>query len=145
MDPHTRWPEAISIKLLSAKTACEALEIFSSVVARCLASYGLVGRWNRVLKDNLHHVIRETPNNWDKQLPYLLFACREMPNSPTDVSPFKLLYVRYARGPLAILKSHGQEKGIYRQLVAQSAADYLQTITICTEKVAEQAVLTAAH
>ncbi|GIY33397.1 reverse transcriptase [Caerostris darwini] len=115
------------------------------IVGGCLASYRLVGRWNRVLKDNLHHVIRETPSNWDKQLPYLLFACREMPNSPTDVSPFKLLYGRYARGPLAILKSHGQEKCIYRQLVAQSAADYLQTIKICNEKVAEQAVLTTAH
>ncbi|GFY05494.1 transposon Ty3-I Gag-Pol polyprotein [Trichonephila clavipes] len=69
------------------------------------ASNGLVERWNKVLKDMIHHVIREDPRSWDRQLPFLLFSYREVPNTTTGVSPFRLLYGREARGPLAILKS----------------------------------------
>ncbi|GFW63047.1 transposon Ty3-I Gag-Pol polyprotein [Trichonephila clavipes] len=53
----------------------------------------------------IHHVIREDPRSWDRQLPFLLFAYREVPNTTTGVSPFRLLYGREARGPLAIFKS----------------------------------------
>ncbi|GFT20308.1 transposon Ty3-I Gag-Pol polyprotein [Trichonephila clavipes] len=52
------------------------------------ASNGLVERWNKVLKDMIHHVIREDPRSWDRQLPFLLFAYREVPNITTGVSPF---------------------------------------------------------
>ncbi|GFX21296.1 transposon Ty3-G Gag-Pol polyprotein [Trichonephila clavipes] len=69
------------------------------------ASNGQVERWNKVLKDMIHHVIREYQRSWDRQLPFLLFAYREVPNTTTGVSPFRLLYGREARGPLAILKS----------------------------------------
>ncbi|GFT86948.1 integrase catalytic domain-containing protein [Trichonephila clavipes] len=58
------------------------------------ASNGLVERWNKVLKDMIHHVIREDPRSWDRQLPFLLFAYREVPNTTTGVSPFRLLYGR---------------------------------------------------
>ncbi|GFS64106.1 retrovirus-related Pol polyprotein from transposon 17.6 [Trichonephila clavipes] len=139
MDQHTRWPEAVPLRSLKAKTACDSLlQIFPrtgipSIIASdqgtnfksaltqefkkrigssprfsCPgypASNGLVERWNKVLKDMIHHVIREDPRSWDRQLPFLLFAYREVPNTTTGVSPFRLLYGREARGPLAILKS----------------------------------------
>ena len=41
---------------------------------------------------------------WDKKIPYLLFAYREVPQASTGFSPFKLLYGRDLRGPLDILK-----------------------------------------
>ena len=42
--------------------------------------------------------------DWDKLVPYLLFAYREVPQTSTGFSPFELLYGRNVRGPLAILK-----------------------------------------
>ena len=41
---------------------------------------------------------------WDKKIPYLLFAYREVPQASTGFSPFELLYGRDVRGPLDILK-----------------------------------------
>ncbi|GFV89133.1 hypothetical protein TNCV_4913321 [Trichonephila clavipes] len=104
MDQHTRWPEALPLRSLTAKNACDSLlQIFSrtgipSIIASdqgtnfksaltqeftkrigssprfsCPgypASNGLVERWNKVLKDMIHHVIREDPRSWDRQLPF---------------------------------------------------------------------------
>ncbi|GFW89274.1 transposon Ty3-I Gag-Pol polyprotein [Trichonephila clavipes] len=97
MDQHTRWPEAVPLRSLTAKTACDSLlQIFSrteipSIIASdqdtnfksaltqeftkmigsisrfsCpgyTASNGLVERWNKVLKDMIHHVIHEDPRS----------------------------------------------------------------------------------
>ncbi|GFR18588.1 transposon Ty3-I Gag-Pol polyprotein [Trichonephila clavata] len=93
----------------------------------------------------LHHVIREDPRNWDRQLPFLLFAYREVPNTTTGVSPFRLLYGREARGPLAILKSSWAGEIHLPTNISQSAADYLQEMKIKMEKAAESASLTAAQ
>ncbi|GBN31917.1 Transposon Ty3-G Gag-Pol polyprotein [Araneus ventricosus] len=73
-------------------------------------SNGLVERWNRVFKQMLHHVIRSDPTDWDKHIPYLLFAYREVPNCTTGISPFRLMYGREARGPLSVLKSSWSER-----------------------------------
>ena len=43
--------------------------------------------------------------NWDKWLPYLLFAYREVPQSSTGFSTFELLYGRQVRGTLDLLKA----------------------------------------
>ncbi|GFV96180.1 retrovirus-related Pol polyprotein from transposon 412 [Trichonephila clavipes] len=179
MDQHTRWPEALPLRSLTAKNACDSLlQIFSrtgipSVIASdqgtnfksaltqeftkmigssprfsCPgypASNGLVERWNKVLKDMIHHVIREDPRSWDRQLPFLLFAYREVPNTTTGVSSFRLLYGREARGPLAILKSSWAGEIHLPTNISQSAADYLQEMKINMEKAAESASLTAAQ
>ncbi|GFW03878.1 hypothetical protein TNCV_2049941 [Trichonephila clavipes] len=108
------------------------------------ASNGLVERWNKVLKDMIHHVIREDPRSWDRQLPFL-FAYREVPNTTTGVSPFRLLYGREARGPLAILKSSWAGEIHLPTNISQSAADYFQEMKINMEKAAESASLTAAQ
>ena len=42
--------------------------------------------------------------DWDKVLPYLLFAYREVPQASTGFSPFELVYGRPVRGPLDVLK-----------------------------------------
>ncbi|GFY35615.1 transposon Ty3-I Gag-Pol polyprotein [Trichonephila clavipes] len=110
MDQHTRWPEAVPLRSLTTKIACDSLlQIFSRTgIPRIIASdqgtnfrsvltqeftkkigssprfsypgysasNGLVERWNNVLKDMIHHVIREDPRSWDRQLPFLLFAYR---------------------------------------------------------------------
>ncbi|GFT65282.1 retrovirus-related Pol polyprotein from transposon opus [Trichonephila clavipes] len=179
MDQHTRWPEAVPLRSLTAKTACDSLlQIFSrtgipSIIASdqgtnfksaltqeftkmigssprfsCpgySARNGLVERWNKVLKDMIHHVIREDPRSCDRQLPFLLFAYREVPNTTTGVSPFRLLYGRETRGPLAILKSSWAGEIHLPTNISQSAADYLQEMKINMERAAESASLTAAQ
>ncbi|GFY56145.1 hypothetical protein TNIN_160951, partial [Trichonephila inaurata madagascariensis] len=83
---------------------------------------------------------------WDLELPFLLFAYREVPNTTTGVSPFRLLYGREARGPLlAILKSSWAGEIHLPTNISQSAADYLQEMKIKMEKAAESASLTAAQ
>ena len=42
--------------------------------------------------------------DWDRLIPYLLFAYREVPQASTGISPFELLYGRSVRGPLDVLK-----------------------------------------
>ena len=43
-------------------------------------------------------------DNWDKYLPYVLFAYREVPCQSTGYSPFELLYGRSIRGPFSLIK-----------------------------------------
>ena len=65
---------------------------------------GLVERFNKTLKSMLRKYATESGKDWDKLLPYLLFAYREVPQASTGFSPFELLYGRPVRGPLDILK-----------------------------------------
>ena len=46
----------------------------------------------------------EYPKDWDKYLPALLFAVREVPQESLGFSPFELLYGRNVSGPMAILR-----------------------------------------
>ena len=65
---------------------------------------GLVERFNKTLKSMLRKTAVEEGKDWDKVIPYLLFAYREVPQASTGFSPFELLYGRSVRGPLDVLK-----------------------------------------
>ncbi|XP_050046366.1 uncharacterized protein [Dermacentor andersoni] len=65
---------------------------------------GLVERFNGTLKRALGRMCQERPKCWDRYLGPLLFAYREVPQSSIGYSPFELLYGRYVRGPMAVLK-----------------------------------------
>ena len=65
---------------------------------------GLVERFNGTLKAMLKKTAAEEGKDWDRLLPYLLFAYREVPQASTGFSPFELVYGRNVRGPLDILK-----------------------------------------
>ena len=65
---------------------------------------GLVERFNKTLKALLRRLIEKEGRDWDKLLPYVLFAYREVPQTSTGFSPFELLYGRDVRGPLDVLK-----------------------------------------
>ena len=70
---------------------------------------GLVERFNQTLKAMLRKTATDEGKDWDKLLPYLLFAYREVPQASTGFSPFELLYGWQVRGPLDILKESWQE------------------------------------
>ena len=62
---------------------------------------GVVERFNQTLKSMLRKTAAEEGKDWDKMIPFLLFAYREVPQESTG---FKLLYGRDVRGPLDVLK-----------------------------------------
>ena len=67
---------------------------------------GLVERFHATMKQKqmLRRMCAERPKDWDKHLPALLFAIREVPQESLGFSPFELLYERSVRGPMAILR-----------------------------------------
>jgi len=65
----------------------------------------LVERFNGSLKKMLRHIVTsDNPREWDRKLPYLLWAYRELPNATTGLSPYQLVYGRASRGPLSVMK-----------------------------------------
>ena len=65
---------------------------------------GLVERFNQTLKLLLRKTATIEGQDWDKLLPYLLFAYREVPQASTGFSPFELLYGKPVRGPLDVIR-----------------------------------------
>ena len=65
---------------------------------------GLVERFNQTLKSMLRRTAAGDGKDWDKYIPYLLFAYREVPQASTGFSPFELVYGRSVRGPLDVLR-----------------------------------------
>ena len=65
---------------------------------------GLVEKFNQTLKSMLRKCAREGGKDWDKMVPFLLFAYREVPQESTGFSPFELLYGRDVRGPLDVMR-----------------------------------------
>ena len=64
----------------------------------------LVERSHVTLKQTLRRMCAEHPKDWDRYLPALLFAVREVPQESLGFSPFELLYGRNVRGPMAIFR-----------------------------------------
>ncbi|XP_070206184.1 uncharacterized protein [Littorina saxatilis] len=73
---------------------------------------GLVERYNGTLKTMLRKLAQEKPKQWDRYIPALLFAYREVPQESLGFSPFELLYGRTVRGP-----SHKHAKVFNRKTV----------------------------
>ena len=65
---------------------------------------GLVERHNEMVKTTLKRLSTDRPRDWDRYLPALLFAMREIPCSSLGFSPFELLYGRHVRGPMEVLR-----------------------------------------
>ena len=62
---------------------------------------GLVEKCNGTLKSMLKRMTHERPGDWDRYIPALLFAYREVPQESLK---FELLYGRTVRGPMSILR-----------------------------------------
>ncbi|KAL1418352.1 hypothetical protein MTO96_005728 [Rhipicephalus appendiculatus] len=100
-------------------------------------SNGSVERWNRVFKNMLFHVIRQDGRNWDKFIPFLLWAYREVPHDTTGVSPFRMLYGRDPVGPLAILKTSWTGERQIPSKLADAPAEYLRELKTQLELAAD--------
>lgn len=64
----------------------------------------LVEKFNGTLKMMLKRMCAERPNDWDRYVPALLFAYREVPQESLGFAQFELLYGRTVTGPVQILR-----------------------------------------
>lgn len=173
VDLHTRWPEVVCLRSLTAKAACGALlQIFSQhgvpeticsdqgtnftskltqeMLQRLGAtprfstpdhpqSNGLVERWNGTFKRMLSHIVSEHGREWDRMIPFLLWAYREVPHATTGRSPFELMYGRVPNRPLSILKRTWSGDWEVPESLGMPAAEYLAKLRSSLEEASEGA------
>ena len=65
---------------------------------------GMVERYTATLKARLKKYADKFPNEWNKAIPYVLFACRSVIHQSTSFIPFEIIFGRQLRGSLDILK-----------------------------------------
>ena len=85
---------------------------------------GLVERFNKTLKSMLRKAAISEGKDWDKMVPYLLFAYREVEQVSSGFSPFELVYGWPVRGPLDVLKEPWETK----EDTEESVVSYVLTI-----------------
>ena len=66
---------------------------------------GACERFNGTMKTMLRALVDQFPDSWDRALPWVLFAYREVPVETLGCSPFDLLFGRSAVGPLSLMKN----------------------------------------
>ncbi|XP_066969245.1 uncharacterized protein [Macrobrachium rosenbergii] len=101
-------------KVFKGKCAELAIQHITSVPYHP-ESQGVVERFHQTLKFILKKYCYEQGEDWDKGLPFALFAIRNHPNSSTGVAPFELIFGHKVRGPLEIfheLLEFGRKKDL---------------------------------
>jgi len=91
-------------------------------------AFGMVERFNQTYKNMLAHVVQQHQRKWHKFVPFMVWALREVPNATTGVSPFKLVYGRVPRGPLAILKESWAGEREVPSTLSQPVEEYLRDL-----------------
>ena len=106
---------------------------------------GLVEKFNGTLKNMLRKLVIEQPKTWDKVIPALLFAYREVPQESTGFSPFEMLYGRTVKGPMSILRQTWTEEKPDSEL--QTTVEYVYNLRNRIEetcKIAKENVMKAS-
>ena len=67
-------------------------------------SQGALERYHQTLKSMLRKFCEETGQEWDKGVPFLLFATGEVPTESLGFSPHELIFGHHVRGPLMLVK-----------------------------------------
>lgn len=126
-DQGTQFTAAVTQQLWQS---CGIKPLFSSPYHP--QTNGLCERFNGTLKQMLKAFTDSCPR-WERFLPHLLFAYREVPQASTGFSPFELLYGRKVRGPLDLIREHWEgntgEGGIPIVPYVLELRDRLQALT----------------
>jgi len=93
---------------------------------------GLCERFNGTLKQMLKRLCAERPTDWDRYVPAVLFAYREVPQESLGFSPFELVYGRTVRGPIEILQEVWTEEQASNEV--QSTYGYVMELRERLEK-----------
>ena len=99
---------------------------------------GLVERFNGTMKSMIRKFVHKEPNTWDKLLPYVLFAYREVPEVSTGFSPFELLYGWPVRGPLSIVKDSWVDGNNDEESVVEYVLRMRSRLSQCVEEAHKQ-------
>ena len=126
----TRFPEAIPLRNIKAKTIVNALVKFFTFVGLPKSiqsdqgsnfmsgifqqvmyelginpeSQGALERFHQTLKNMIRSYCFDTEKDWDEGIHLLLFAVRESVQESLGFSPFELVFGHTVRGPLKLLK-----------------------------------------
>ncbi|GFO22258.1 pro-pol polyprotein [Plakobranchus ocellatus] len=106
----------------------------------------MVERLNGSLKRMLNKLVEEKPDDWDKLLPAVLFAYREVPNTSTGYAPFKLMFGREVRGSTDVLAGcisgaeNRSEKYLFVKDYARELQQDIRTAYEIASKNAEQSL-----
>ncbi|XP_037773456.1 uncharacterized protein LOC119569314 [Penaeus monodon] len=97
IDMATRFPEAVPLRNIDSSDLMAEINRLLSVKALYTSPYhaccnGTVERFHAVLKAMLKKLCSERPHDWDRYIPSVLFAYREIPHDTLKFSPFELLY-----------------------------------------------------
>ncbi|XP_042144967.1 uncharacterized protein LOC121835094 [Ixodes scapularis] len=122
-DQGTNFTAKVTQQLLSKLGACPRFSTPDHP-----QSNGLVERWNGTFKSMLFHIVREHGREWDKFVPFLLWAYREVPNVTTGKLPFELMYGRVLVGPLSILQKTWSGDWAFPDTLGVSAEEYLSRL-----------------
>jgi Integrase core domain len=107
---------------------------------------GIAERLNQTMKNMLHHIfISDEPRNWDLVIPYLMSAYRELPHSTTGLSPYQMVYGKFPRGPLSILRDSWVGELLEPPQLNRTAAEYLETVRHNLELAANIATVNSEH
>nr|XP_033811906.1 uncharacterized protein LOC117365533 [Geotrypetes seraphini] len=82
---------------------------------------GMVERFNQTIKQMLKKGIEGDSKNWDRFIPFALFAAREKVQNSLGLSPYELLFGRPPRGVLDMLK----EKWVFPEESGSNVITYL--------------------
>ncbi|XP_066958870.1 uncharacterized protein [Macrobrachium rosenbergii] len=69
-------------------------------------SQGQVEWFHQTLKSVIKKFCIETGNEWDKEVPFALFAIHSVPNETLGFSPFDLVFGHSVHGPLDVVREH---------------------------------------
>ncbi|XP_066982785.1 uncharacterized protein [Macrobrachium rosenbergii] len=109
MDKMSRYPEAIplrsikSVKIVEEKMAELGIKHVTSSPYHP-ESQGALERFHQTLKSMIRKYCLSHGSEWDKELPYLLFAFRSAPSQSLGLSPFNLVFGHCVRGPLDVVR-----------------------------------------
>lgn len=100
---------------------------------------GMVERFNGTLKNGIKKFLMDQGGQWNKALPYILFAYRETPHTSTGFSPFELMLGRTPKGPLDVLRKQWMGE---TSEASEDVVTYLTSIYARMEKADQMATLT---
>ena len=100
---------------------------------------GLVERFNRTLTAMLSKTVEKNGRNWDRQLPYVLFAYRTSRQEATRESPFFLMHGRDPRLPTEAALDHPVERehvdlGEYGAELAENLTEAWESARSCIKQ-----------
>ena len=81
----------------------------------------------------LKNFVVQDPKGWDKYIPYLLLAYREVPQASTGFSPFELLYGRKVSVPLDILRECWSGESLTKSGLAEYSVRMRERLELMTD------------